>query len=169
MANENEVKELGRNILMNLKEIKEARTEYIKALAIHQTVEQIDLESKTEVLKNTAFYEIKEDDKGIQKRILNPNSDYLMDEPSFNKYLTLCHAERTKRGLNIPDKDLTSDYESFKLLIKAEDRLFKIMLKIQPLRFKEDLNKLGTLRGTDIYKEFINICLRMELPDEGAV
>jgi len=71
--------------------------------------------------------------------------------------------ERTKNGLNVPSKDFTSDYESFKILRKAERQFLEVALKVVPSSFQKDIKKVLEGYNIRLKDEFLNLSLRFNI------
>lgn len=154
--------EMEKNVKTHGLDFVKARNNYIFALTIQELNEKIDKESKTAVLIANKFYTDKTNGLEEKGRILTPNRDYLMTDEDFNKYLELCQIERTERGLKIPDKNLTSDYESFKDLKEAENKFVEVAFKMLPKELAKELEPIKTSMY-DIRKKFIDSCLKLKV------
>jgi hypothetical protein len=140
-----------------LKGCKEA---YFQALAYHQTIKQIDQESKQTILDAVVFkYDKrwKEEDK----RITDPKADYLMSEKDFQDYMEFVHDERTKRGLKVPSVEYTSDFESWKLLRIAEDNLIDYALSVLPEPLKTQLKDIK--KHFTVKEKFLDTVCRLDV------
>jgi len=166
--NQKIAQEMEENVKKYGTEFIKARMIYIHALAVQEITESIDKESKTAVLRTNEFYvDEKEWDKDEEKgRILTPERDYLMNKEDFNRYLDLCQTERTKRGLKIPDKNFTSDYQTFKELKEAENKFLEIAFKVLPKELAQELEPIKTSM-CDIRKKFIDICLKLKVGEQN--
>lgn len=164
--------EFKQNIINHKENYKKARITYFKALALNETIKKLDAESRKEVLKNNTFKISKEWNEKQNKRdikrkdiITNPINDYLMTNRDFKIYLDLCHKERTKRGLNIPNKDLTSDYKSFELLKTAEKEFINVVFETLPKSLTDGLKDIKN--HYSLYKKFLDFSLKLDV--EGVL
>jgi len=160
-----EVEELKSKAKEHKAEFEESRMTYFKARALHETITEVDTESKNFVLAHNEFkYSAKWKDRRIKKEglfIRDCKEDYLMSNEDFKKYMGLCHKERTKRGLNVPSEELCSDYESWKILKEAEDVFIDVALKIVPSRWQKDLQGIKTMYPGR--EKFLELSLRLDV------
>ncbi len=163
----NETKKKIREFRQNAKEHREefisTRKEYLLAVVENTRIEQIDHDSKKQVLTENHFFKTSCDfpeEEG--ERILDPKEDFLMSDDDFRHYLELCHIERTRRGLTIPEMDLSSNYKSFTAMKQAEERFVNVSLLLVPSSVRADIEKVKNNRGLKTYKAFIDLMLRLD-------
>lgn len=127
-------------------ELMRLQKSYIEAKAEHETIKQIEEEVKIQVLQDNEFYTVDyEESNEPKERVLKTNWDFLINDEDFEVYCKLCHEGYLQRGLNIPDWNMTPDFESRQELKKAEDDLLKIGIDIIVSRGdakRADLEKL---------------------------
>lgn len=168
MNNQTLINEMKENSLKYKEEFNLKRNAYIFALAQQETIEELDKQIKTDVLKNNTFKidnEWKDKNHKEEEIIKNCNRDYLMSDEDFKVYMGLCHKERLKRGLNIPNEELTSDYLSFKILKQAEQEFLDIALNILPNELKKELEILKESGNYEHRKKFIDISLSLDIKE----
>lgn len=146
--------------MINLKskagELKELQTKYLLAKAEDLATKQIGEDAKNKVLQRQEFFE---EDTG--KRILDCKRDFLMSEEQFTLYLKLAHEERLKMGLGIPSYELTSDYFTDPILLKAEEELIDFTISIMPKKYHEDFVKVK--KNWKTRPEMTDLALKLEL------
>ena len=89
----------------------------VSARAAWETVDEMDHNTKNEILNNHGFYE---EDSG--KRILDTISDFLMSESDFMKYCVLVYERNCEKGFDSGSPELNF-YPLRKAVYEAEDKL----------------------------------------------
>lgn len=146
------------------KELKTLQETYFKALAYHETIKEIEKESKIKVLADHVFLVEKGfTGRGIQngERITDHTEDFLMSDEDFTRYCKLVYEEEKKQGLNKLDYNTTADYESRKLLKMAEECLLDFSIKISPKKIQGTLEKAKT--HWKHRKEMLDLVLKLDL------
>lgn len=139
-----------------IKEFNKARSEYIKAKAVHEATEQIEKECKQKVLQENEF--LTEDS---QERITDYKSDFRMNDEASERYFKLVYEEETKRGLNIPDYNTAATYKTFPALKKAEDDLLNIGIYTIPETERESIKK--TFNHWKYRYEVLNLMVKLDI------
>lgn len=140
----------------NVTVFKESKKSYLKAQAYNDMVSKMDKKAKQRILDEFTFY-----DEETDERITRPLSDYNMNKENFREYCILVKQELKEKGLNIPDWNTTSDYESRPLLNTARDNFIDSALNILPAKVKEELKDIK--HHYDICKKFIELTLQLSI------
>jgi hypothetical protein len=150
------------NLKNNKAEYEKARHDYLKALAENEVVVKIDKQVKNFVLDHNEFNKSKEWREN-EDRILSCDEDYLMTDDDFKKYMKLCHEERLHRGMQVPSEELSSDYLTRTIMEQKEKEFVAIVLKTLPKSMSEQFKNVKYYYN--IYKKFLDLCLRVKLDD----
>ena len=104
------------------KELKAKQSAVLAARNVLKSVENYENECKLKVLESNEFYNEMDDHE--PRRITHPNSDFMMSETEFEKYMQLCNDEMIKK---YPDAEVGIVYSwRFKVDLKnKEDDLLK--------------------------------------------
>ena len=127
-----------------LQAYEQARQKVFLCMAVNETNNKIDEESKQEVLNKHSF-KISKSNRDISEGetiIKKPSQDYLMSDEDFKTYCELSHKERTARGLKIPDYNTTADHESRPQLRKAENEFIDLAISILPNKLRGQFEKM---------------------------
>lgn len=141
-AGPSELREFERNHKKYKGELKAATEDYLKAVVQDQAVNEIDKRSRVAVLSKNNFvigsewakYKMK-----VGERIIDPGMDDYIAESEWPRYFKLVHEERLKRGLKVPNWDISSDYLTHKARIDSEDKMFNLGLKIMPEKLSKEV------------------------------
>lgn len=107
-----------------IKRLSPAQASYIKAKAAYDTVKQIELEVKTNVLAENKFYTDPREGEEPE-RIIKPSWDFLMSDEDFTQYCKLTFESYKKNGVDLPDYNTSPEYKVRNELRDAEQALIE--------------------------------------------
>lgn len=110
-----------------------AQKAYEKARDEHSSMSAIEKWAQRCVLSENTFYVADEWIEGPGKgdKIMDPRSDYLMDDDSFTLYCQLVHNRLALSGYNIPLEN-TATYQTAPALKAAEEELIDASIPFMP-------------------------------------
>lgn len=117
--------------MMDVKRLKKLKETYLKAKALCETMKEIELKIKTEVLKENEFYygqqweEGRNGRSGKAGRVTDARQDYMMDDEQFKTFLHLCHIKWLEYDKNHQENESLWKYE--KMVRDSEDLMFEWM------------------------------------------
>lgn len=114
------------NIKTIPKEVEQAIKDILFVRAKWETVNGIDTETKTEILRDNVFVN---EDTG--ERITEPSADFLMSETDFEKYCNLVYFLNCKKGIDSGGPNLNF-WPIQKAVYDAEDKLIDAITKDIP-------------------------------------
>lgn len=119
----------GINIIGMPAHVKRALNNVIMARAVWENVNKTDNETKKEILNGNDFRE-----EESNKRITEPNADFLMSDADFEKYCALVYARNCENGIDSGGAELTF-WPIQKAVYDAEDAYIDVIASELPAAY----------------------------------